>query len=384
MKILYVIHDNKKGGAAISFLEMVQKIQKEHEVFVITPYKNGFLPDKMDELGIPHKSAHYYWWMIACPPNAFLRRLKILIYLLLGIVTRLEAMRISMLYKNMGFDIIHSNSSVINFGGFLSKYMSIPHIWHIREYGIEDFNLFPIYSMKKIYTFMDRYSKKVIVISNALKEKYKYLIESNKLVQIYNGISNDMNYEKKYFPKKGDSIKFLIAGNYFREKGQIDVAYAALNLIEQGEKNFEVLMAGNGDFKDVVELMENTELKNHVKILGKVGDMVSLRRNTDIEIVASKCEALGRVTIEAMKSSNPVIGTNRGGTPELVKEGVTGFLYPYADNHVLSEKMKEFIENPEKIEHMGRAAYLAMKDEFTPEDNVNKVLSEYRKVIEIC
>ena len=230
---------------------------------------------------------------------------------------------------------------------------------------------------------MDRYSDKIIVISKALKEKYQELIENSKLVQIYNGISNDMNFEKEKFPKKGDSIKFLIAGNYFREKGQIDVAYAALDLIKQGERNFEVLMAGNGDFKDVKELMVKTELKNYVKILGKVNDMASLRRNTDIEIVASKCEALGRVTIEAMKSSNPVIGSNSGGTPELIKEGVTGVLFPYADYHVLSEKMMSFIERPEKIESMGTVAYQETKDKFTPKDNVNKILNEYRKVIEI-
>lgn len=48
-----------------------------------------------------------------------------------------------------------------------------------------------------------------------------------------------------------------------------------------------------------------------------------MRKKIDVELVCSRSEAFGRVTIESMMSSNPVIGANTGGTKELIIEGLT-------------------------------------------------------------
>ena len=380
MKILYVIHDNKKGGAAISFFEMIREIRKEHEIFVLTPHKDGYVPEELDKLGIPHASAHYFWWMVACPHQKMLCGLKLNLYKLLNIVNCIEAFRIKKKYQKLGFDVVHSNSSVINFGGLLSKYMNIPHVWHIREYGQEDFDLRPIFSLDKMKTFMNQYCDKVITISKAVSHKYEPIIKDDKIVQIYNGISQDFNYEKKIFPVIKNKIVFLIAGNYCREKGQIDVAMAAKHLSAQGIANFEVVMAGNGDFKEVKEFIVKENLQSYINIVGRVNDMKTLRKSVDVEIVASKCETFGRVTIEAMKASNPVIGTNSGGTVELIKNGVNGYLFTYMDYKELADRMKEFIKCPELIEKMGRNAYANTRDEYTPENCAYQVAEVYRQL----
>ena len=41
MDILYIIHDNKKGGAAVSFLNMIEGVSKGHDVYVLTPHKKA-------------------------------------------------------------------------------------------------------------------------------------------------------------------------------------------------------------------------------------------------------------------------------------------------------------------------------------------------------
>lgn len=227
MKILYVIHDNKKGGAAISFLNMIKSIKEKHEVFVLVPHKTGYIPDELNKLNISYMNAHYYWWMISCPSNFFLRWLKILLYRVLQTMNRIEAYRVGAKLAKQEFDIIHTNSSVINFGGHLSKVTGIPHVWHIREYGQEDFDLRAVYSEKNIYDFMDANCRCFIAISKDIQRKYSKLVNEDKIVQVYNGIEKSMDYKKNEFPQSGDKIKFLIAGNYCREKGQIDVARAA-------------------------------------------------------------------------------------------------------------------------------------------------------------
>lgn len=143
MKILYVIHDNKKGGAAQSFLDMVKYVLGQHEVYVLTPHKKGYIPQKLEELGIWHKSAHYFWWEIAKIGNHFVDTVRFLAYKFLNAYNYIEARRIAKLVKRMGIDIIHSNSSTINIGAIVSEITGIPHVCHLRELSLPEYPLYP-------------------------------------------------------------------------------------------------------------------------------------------------------------------------------------------------------------------------------------------------
>ena len=75
---------------------------------------------------------NYYNWLNV---NTFIiAKIKI-------IINKFLFKRILNSLKNYNYNFIHTNSSVTNLGGYLSNKMKIPHIWHIREYGQDDFNL---------------------------------------------------------------------------------------------------------------------------------------------------------------------------------------------------------------------------------------------------
>lgn len=379
MKILFVIHDNKKGGAAISFLELISEVRKKHEVFVLTPHKTGFLPDQLEQRGIRHMPAHYYAWLVWEPANKVLKGMLKFAYYMAIKVNVLEAKRIARLLNKEKFDLVHTNSSVVNFGGLLSKEMKIPHIWHIRELP-ESFNLMPVISEEKMGRFFKEYSDRIVAISKTVGNRMKEWTKSDNIKVIYNGISQEYDIKKEIFPKPGNVIRFLIAGNICKEKGQEDVILAANELCKQGNSDFHVSVAGNGNIEHLKRLTEEMNLQKHVTILGEVKDMKALRNQTDVEIMASKLEPFGRVTIEAMRASNPIIGTATGGTVELVTEGQNGVLYPYGDYVSLSERMKELILNPQLIEQMGKQAYLDVQGRFTPEQNATNILTLYEEV----
>lgn len=141
-------------------------------------------------------------------------------------------------------------------------------------------------------------------------------------------------------------------------------------------------MAGNGDFKAIQEIIDKKNLTSHIKLLGKVDDMISLRKKVDVEIVASKCEAFGRVTVEAMRMSNPVIGTNSGGTLELIDNGVTGLLFNYMDYKELARLMKCLIDNPSELARMGRNAFDFSIKRFTVDEYVEKILEIYNEQLD--
>lgn len=381
MNILYIVHDNKKGGAALSFLEMVSHVRKEHNVFVLTPHKQGFIPQKLEEMKIPHCNAHYFWWKIAQPNNLLTAMARLILYKFLNLWNILEAKHLRKRIQDMKIDIIHSNSSVIDFGALLSKETGFPHIWHLREYGEEDFNLKCVVSPKCYKKEMNSYAAAYIAISKSIKEKFAGIVDRNKIFQIYNGVSESFLFEKQFFSSKGDDVKFLISGNYCNEKGQDDVIKAVVELKRQGIDGFKLYLAGNGDFAKAKRLVKENNLENSVTFCGLVDDMLQLRKSVDVEIVASKCEAFGRVTIEAMRMSNPVIGTNTGGTPELIKDGFTGLLFEYGNNSELAACMKRFIQEKDLIAEMGRNAYQEMKDKFTPDQNAKGIIELYKRIL---
>ena len=379
MNILYVVHDNKKGGAALSFLEMISIIKKEHNVYVLTPHKNGYLPQKLDEMQISHSNAHYFWWKIALPQNKIAGLLLLFIYKILNVYNNIEAKRIKKLLDEKGINLIHSNSSVINFGALLSKETGIPHVWHLREYGEEDFGLKRMVSAIRYHKEMNAYAVGYIAISKSIKKKFSDVVDENKIYQIYNGVSEKFAFQKTFLNANDAKTKFLIAGNYCEEKGQTNVIKAVIELQKQGINEFEVYLAGSGDFAEPKRLVSENGLEKVVTFCGLVEDMHQLRRMVDAEIVASKCEAFGRVTIEAMRMSNPVIGTNTGGTPELITDGVNGLLFEYGNYIQLAECMKKYILDHTLIAKMGKNAYQTMKGKFTPEENAEKILELYKE-----
>ena len=383
MKILYIIHENKKGGAAVSFLSMVRGISEQHEVFVITPHKNGYIPAELDILGIWHESAHYFWWEIARVGNPVIDSVRFLAYKILNMYNYIEARRIAGLVKRMDIDIIHSNSCTINIGAIVSKLTGIPHIWHLRELALPEYPLYPVRRADSLGKILNQGNTVYIAISEYAKRFYsEYISEAdNRIRVVYNGISSDYSYRKSAEEYNSDSVNFLISGNYCEEKGQIDVAHAVGLLVSQGVTGFKVYMAGRGDFMGIKEYLQANGLVDYVVFCGLVDDMLALRKKCDVEIVASRTEAFGRVTVEAMRASNPVIGSATGGTTELIQDGVTGFLYEYKDDETLAECMKRFIDTPELSYEMGQRAYEWSANRFTSKENLRGIMEVYESLV---
>jgi glycosyltransferase involved in cell wall biosynthesis len=109
------------------------------------------------------------------------------------------------------------------------------------------------------------------------------------------------------------------------------------------------------------------DLKNQVRRYGLDGrvefveempqvDLAERMRSACLFVLPSTSEGLGRVVIEAMAAGTPVIGSDVGGIPEIVKNGVTGFLVPPKDEITLADRIRWVLEHPEETREMGRHA----------------------------
>jgi len=98
----------------------------------------------------------------------------------------------------------------------------------------------------------------------------------------------------------------------------------------------------------------------------------------DVFVIPSVVEAFGLVTIEAMACGKPVIGTNVGGIPDIIKDGVNGFLVEPKDVSVLAEKITILVNDSNLSKRMGKAGRETAEKKFNSENRVVKIIELYK------
>lgn len=145
-----------------------------------------------------------------------------------------------------------------------------------------------------------------------------------------------------------------------------------------------LVIVGHEDNKDYA-----AELKSRVKQLGldervqfvkamPQTELAGYMRRACVFVLPSASEALGRVVVEAMATGTPVIGSDVGGIPDMVKDGVTGFLVPPGDETGLAEKIRRVLEHPEETRGMGETARTFAARFFSTESYIGG----YRRIFE--
>jgi glycosyltransferase involved in cell wall biosynthesis len=103
---------------------------------------------------------------------------------------------------------------------------------------------------------------------------------------------------------------------------------------------------------------------------------------TDVYGTLTSGELFGLVALESMACGTPVIATRCGGLPEVVEDGVTGFLVPPNDPHALGERIRFFLERPETASVMGEAGRQRAVQQFTWSHVAARCLNGYHHAFE--
>lgn len=308
MNILYIAHEggNDFNGASRSLLTIVKHFTAKNNVFVLIPQKGGKLEKELSMLNCTVIELPFYRWMMfreRKPWRWWKMKYNWKTFQLKEnerIVNELAQYCI-----DHNIEIIHSNSSVVSIGGLISAKIGVPHIWHFREFGQEDFNMFPLVSKKEWISTVKENHSMIITVSEAVREKYMSLLSGANIVTIYNGVPmpNGKLEKRKRFEQK---FNILITGIISEAKGQEIAIKAVLKLLHKGYLDIELYLAGSGNVGHLKKICSGYEANFH--FLGQVDDMLQLRSEMDLELVCSRCEAFGRVTVEAMSNKLPVVG----------------------------------------------------------------------------
>ncbi|MCX7793367.1 MAG: glycosyltransferase [Thermodesulfovibrionales bacterium] len=149
-------------------------------------------------------------------------------------------------------------------------------------------------------------------------------------------------------------------------------------LVNKNYKNFHLIIAGKG-----TERMKNTEIyKKHserIHILGHRDDIEGVIGGLDIFVLASKkSEGVPQVIPQAMALKVPCIGTEIGGIPDVVKDGVTGWLIKPDSPSELADKIRYVYNLPHnELNRIIEKAYNMVHEEYTVESTVKKYFMAY-------
>ncbi len=280
--------------------------------------------------------------------------------------------------KGMDFDLIHSNSSVIDFGGYLSRWLGVTHIWHLREFGDLDFCLHSIWGKayeKATYANGDAY----IAISDAIKKHFEKVIPSSKIHIIYNGICPKDNVPQA--THNNEIVQFLCAGVICEAKNQMEIVKAVDILVNKRKTTkFHLTIVGMGGgqyLADMKNYAETHKLENHITFADPVDGIEQLASTMDVGIMSSRCEAFGRVTVEYMLQNLAVIANDNGANKEIVNDGITGLLYPHGSVVFLADNMERLIKDRTLLSMLGNNGRNDALERFLSRRNTKAIYDLY-------
>lgn len=352
-RILFISHERKMGGANFALYELVQELKNTgNDVSVVVLYKGCPIDRELRKIGIKTFSCFFGWWQ---QPKDWPAALK-WAFRLLHWLQWISVIRISKFVRRNHIQIIHSNSSVIDIGAQVAKQVGCKHVWHFREFGSADYQLEYMFSESEIRKYVCTHSDAIIFISNALRNAYLDINHNVNIIYDGVGIEHETRKDREIHTRDRSVCNFLVAGNINAGKNQLIVLKAVTILIHElkvSPDRFHVYFAGavtalRKSRQYMIELenyITNNDLKKNVTFLGFVNDMERLREKIDIAIVPSRCEAYGRVTLEAMLEGELVIASNSGSNPELIGKDERGLLFKDNDAYDLAQKMRLSIEN---------------------------------------
>lgn len=191
--------------------------------------------------------------------------------------------------------------------------------------------------------FINKFEIKIIAVSMAVLESLKASgVFMGNIKYIQNAILPLENPNNPYISVNNRNIGFL--GRLSHDKG-VDILLDAFE--EYCSKNNEkatLIVVGSGSLSETI-YQRSKRLPSHAQIIqvGFQKNPLPFLRRCKFIVIPSRQEALSLVALEAMREGIPVIASNTGGLPELIKDKFNGILFPVEDSHYLANEISNLL-----------------------------------------
>ncbi len=219
-----------------------------------------------------------------------------------------------------------------------------------------------------------------LVLGERLKEDLRPYLEEKRLYVLPNAMPDQTNGQDLPKRRERADVQVLFLSNLIESKGPWEFLQMAKEVAAQAPQVHFVLAGlpvSHGFSKKLVSFIEQEGLQGKVKLPGGLfgEDKARVFRESDIFVYPTKKDALPLVLIEAMKWGLPVISSDEGAIPEVVVDGVTGFIVNPRDIGQLTDRVLRLVKDPELRLRMGAAGRKRYEEHYTIEA-YHKNLSE--------
>ena len=263
---------------------------------------------------------------------------------------------------------------------FLVKLFGIQLVIHFHNKGVS------INQNKTLDNFLyQRVFKntKVILLSKHLYSDIKKYVKEENVYYCPNGIP-ELSINKNNATIKNDTVQLLFLSNLMESKG-VYVLLDALKILKSKKIKFTCnFVGGIGDITEEAynNKVRSLQLQDCVYYLGKKfnQEKTTIFNNSDIFVHPTFSDCFPLVLLEASLFKLPMVSAYEGAIPEIIDDGINGFLVPKNDVTKLAEVLKLLINDESLRMKFGDAAYKKYKNEYTLSEFENRLAGILQKI----
>lgn len=374
IRIIYLINHLGLGGSERQLYLLLKHLDKrvfEPHVVVFNPSPYVVLNDALEEVGV-----RVYPIPEGCG----------------SIIAR--AHYLFRLFRDISPHVVHSWTLHDNpYAGLLGCLTGVPlRMGSVRDSLVRE----GFKRLNPIFQSLSLNSTKTLVV-NAISirdELHEKGLSDERIAVLYNCVESESSVID------GEAVKKMLTSLGFHDNCQIIGMVGNLRMKKNPQlfvdglvkilpdfPNARGIMVGQSipDEADLPVLIEN-RIAEHgftgkILLIGFRGDVPALMNHIRVFCLTSNYEGMPNVILEAMAAARPVVATRVGGVPELVEDGITGFLVEPGDVDGFACAVRKLLEDPELAEKMGRAGREKVEQEFGCEQAVRRLTDLYLTVL---
>lgn len=278
-----------------------------------------------------------------------------------------------LILKEGNFDLIHAHDWVVGDAAVaLKHHFKIPLVAtiHATEYGRHNgiHNELQNHIANKEKHLVHN-AWRVIVCSGYMRHEVERALHIpwNKVDVVYNGIRPEkkqrdpnFNYQqfRSYFAKENEKIIYYV-GRMTYEKGVSVLLNAAPQVIREMQGNVKIVIIGGGNVDDLKQQSWMLGVGDRCYFTGFMSDsdLDKFQTIADCAVFPSLYEPFGIVALESFAARVPVVVSDTGGLPEVVRHGVTGIVTHANNPDSLAWGILQVLKNPEYTQLLTENAY---------------------------
>jgi len=217
----------------------------------------------------------------------------------------------------------------------------------------------------------------ILGVSNAVRDSVKAVHPSpHKAETVYKGHNldwyNDTPIDRAEIGVPEDAFVVGCVANNRPRKGVPVLIEATHHLPADANIHF-VLVGGGMDEPHIADKIAASPYADRFHVLGYRNDSLAIISACNVSVLPStKREGLPKTVIEAMVYETTPVVTTAGGSPELVENGVTGFVVPVSNPEAIADKIQWLYEHPESCREMGEKARVRIQEHFNVKDSAQR------------